>query len=211
MKRIFLLLAAVAGVVELSMAQVVVETPAVVETPVVVQTPTVVAAPAVIEEPVVVSPTYDPIPAPEQEVITPAPATGGVWVAGHWDRTPDNWAWVGGGWVQPPFSNAYWTPGYWQHQGGQFVWENAHWAAANQGVIVNKPVAVPPVYQEVVPAAPASTVATAWQPGHWEWRGTWVWIPGTYVESVVPTATWVAGQWMQGVDGWHWVPAHWQG
>ena len=211
MKRAFLLLAVgallimAAAITGNSVAQVVVETPAVVEVPTVVETPTVV------EEPAIISPTYVPIPAPQQEVITPAPATGRVWVGGHWDRTPDSWAWVGGNWVQPPFSNAYWTPGYWQHQGGQFVWENAHWAAANQGVIVNKPMTVPPVYQEVVPAAPVSTVAMAWQPGHWEWRGTWVWIPGAYVQSVVPTATWIPGQWVQGALGWQWAPAHWQG
>ncbi|WP_152097194.1 YXWGXW repeat-containing protein [Lacipirellula parvula] len=197
-----------------TIAQVVVETPAVVEAPVVVEAPTVVetpvvAAPAVIE-PVVVSPTYIPVPAPQQEVITPAPSTGGVWVAGHWDRTPDQWVWNQGAWVEPPFSNAYWTPGYWQHQNGQYVWEDAHWAAANQGVVVAKPVAVPEAYEEVVPAAPAASTAMTWQPGHWEWRGTWVWIPGAYVATAVPATTWVNGAWVEGVDGWHWMPGHWQ-
>ena len=181
-----------------------------VEAPVVVETPVVATAPAVIE-PVVVSPTYIPIPAPQQEVITAAPSASDVWVAGHWDRTPDQWVWNTGEWVQPPFSNAYWTPGYWQHQNGQYVWEDAHWAAANQGVVVAKPVTAPPAYEEVVPAAPATSTAMTWQPGHWEWRGTWVWIPGAYVATAVPAATWVNGAWMQGVDGWHWMPGHWQG
>lgn len=193
-----------------TIAQVVVETPAVVEAPVVVETPIVATVPAVIE-PVVVSPTYIPMPAPQQEVVTAAPATNDVWVAGHWDRTPDQWVWNQGAWVQPPFSNAYWTPGYWQHQNGQYVWEDAHWAAANQGVVVAKPVTVPTAYEEVVPTAPATSTAMVWQPGHWEWRGTWVWIPGAYVATAVPAATWVNGAWVEGVDGWHWMPGHWQG
>lgn len=165
-------------------------------------------AQVVVGEPIV-SPTYIAVPPPQQEVITEAPSPSYVWVSGHWDRTPDDWKWNPGQWVQPPFSNAYWVPGYWQHQGGQFVWEDAHWAAANQGVVVQKPVAVPPLYTEVKPTAPATTAV--WQPGHWEWRGTWVWIPGQYLTTVVPSATWVPGQWVQGAGGsWLWSPAHWQ-
>lgn len=156
----------------------------------------------------IVSPSYIQIPPPQQEIITPAPAPSYVWVRGHWDRTPDSWNWVGGQWVQPPFSNAYWVPGYWQHQRGKFLWERAHWAAADQGYIVNKPVTVPPVYQEPVPVAPAPNYV--WQAGHWEWRGTWVWVPGAYVAATTPNATWVPGQWVPGIDGtWNWSPAHW--
>ena len=205
------LLIAVSGIGGDSMAQVIVEQPAVVEVPTVVETPVVVQTPTVIEEPVVLSPTYVPIPPPQQEVVTAAPSLGAVWVAGHWDRTLTNWVWTPGAWVTPPAANASWVPGYWQHQGGQFVWENPHWAMAAEGVIVAKPVEIPPAYVEIQPAAPASTTALTWQPGYWQWRGTWVWIPGVYVQTVVPTATWVAGQWLQGVDGWRWIPAHWQG
>jgi hypothetical protein len=101
-------------------------------------------------------------------------------------------------------------PGYWQHQRGRFVWEGGHWAAADQGLIVAKPVVVPTVYQEAQPAAPVGGPAMTWQPGHWEWRGTWVWVPGVYVESTIANAAWVPGQWVQLADGsWRWNPAHW--
>lgn len=162
------------------------------------------------EAPEVVSPTYIAIPPPQQEVITAAPSPQYVWVAGHWDRTPDRWQWNAGQWVQPPFSNAYWVPGYWQHQGGQYVWEDAHWAATSQGVVVTKPIASPPVYREVKPAPPAKSTLT-WQPGHWEWRGTWVWVPGAYIETTTSKAKWVQGQWVAGADGnWNWTAAHWE-
>jgi hypothetical protein len=169
------------------------------------------SAQVAVEEVPVVSTTYIPVPAPQQEIITEAPSPQHVWVAGHWDRTADSWSWVGGQWVQPPFSSAYWVPGYWQHQGGQYVWEDAHWAAAPTGLVAAKPVAAPPVYQEVVPVAAPSSVPMTWQPGHWEWRGTWVWIGGVYVPTAVPTAEWVAGRWLPATDGsWRWNPAHWE-
>jgi hypothetical protein len=163
----------------------------------------------VVETAPVAATTYIAPPPPQQEIITEAPSPSYVWVAGHWNRTPDDWQWVSGQWVQPPFSNAYWVPGYWQHQSGQYMWEPAHWAATAQGVVVAKPIAAPPLYKEAKPAPPASNTLV-WQPGHWEWRGTWVWIPGVYIESTTPKAVWVQGQWITGPDGnWCWSPAHW--
>ena len=163
----------------------------------------------VIEPAAVVSPTYLAVPAPQQEMITPAPSPAHVWVPGQWARTPDKWTWTAGQWVQPPFSNAYWVPGYWQHRGGKYTWETGHWAAADQGVIVAKPVTVPPMYVEPQPAAPAGN-QLVWQPGYWEWRGTWVWIPGRYIETTTPAAVWVPGAWVASAGGaWRWNPAHW--
>src|SRR4029078_2976214 len=113
-------------------------------------------AQVVVEQPVV-SPTYIAVPPVQQEVITQAPARNYVWVSGHWSRTPSTWQWNAGTWVQPPFGNAYWVPGYWQHRGGKSAWQTAHWVAANQGVVVAKPVTMPTVYEELKPAAPAQT------------------------------------------------------
>jgi hypothetical protein len=163
----------------------------------------------VIEEPVI-EPTYVAVPPPLQEVITTAPSPQYVWVNGYWDRTPDDWDWMPGTWVKPPYQNAYWVPGYWQNQGGTYQWEDAHWALADQGYVVQKPIAVPPLYEEVQPAAPAGGTNLTWQPGYWQWRGTWVWMPGAYVATTTTDATWVQGQWVAGVDGtWNWSPAHW--
>jgi hypothetical protein len=156
----------------------------------------------------ITSPTYIDTPPPQQEVITAAPGPSYVWVPGQWERTPDNWNWVAGKWVQPPFSNAYYVPGYWQNWGGTYQWETGHWAAADQGYVVTKPVTVPPVYVEPKPAPPAGSYV--WQPGHWEWRGTWVWVPGEYIATAQPQAVWVQGTWQAQPGGtWAWNPAHW--
>lgn len=156
----------------------------------------------------ITSPTYIAVPPPQQEIITPAPSSSVVWVPGSWDRTPDEWNWKPGEWVQPPFSNAYWVAGYWQHQGGQYQWEPAHWAAGEQGAVVANKVAMPQLFVEPQPAATVPN--TVWTPGHWEWRGTWVWVPGVYVTSSQPQAKWVAGDWEAAADGtWRWNPAHW--
>lgn len=165
----------------------------------------------VVSEPApVVSTTYVPVPAAQQEVITTAPSPQYVWVAGQWERTPDNWSWNAGKWVQPPFGNAYWVPGYWKHHCGRYVWQAAHWAASAQGVLVAKPVTVPPVYAETQPAPPAGVTNVVWQPGHWEWRGTWMWVPGEYVQPTAENLAWVPGEWVAGADGlWRWTPAHW--
>lgn len=169
-----------------------------------------VSAQVPVAEVPVVSPTYIAPPPPRQETIIAAPSPQAIWVSGHWGRTPGEWTWNPGTWVKPPFANAYWMPGYWQHRNGRFVWERGHWAAADQGLIVAKPVVVPPVYEEVQPTPPAGSPAMVWQPGHWEWRGTWVWIPGSYIQSTIASAAWVPGQWVQAADGtWRWDPAHW--
>ncbi len=159
--------------------------------------------------PLVTSPTYIDVPPPQQEIITAAPSPAYVWVAGQWERTADSWSWTPGAWVQPPLSNAYWAPGYWQHNNGQFLWSSGHWAAADQGTVVQKPIVVPPLYEEVQPPAPTKP-GLVWQPGFWEWRGTWVWVPGEYIQTTTPNAVWVQGAWEATADGaWRWNPAHW--
>jgi hypothetical protein len=166
-------------------------------------------AQAILDPPPVTSTTYLNDPPPQQEIITAAPAPSYVLVPGQWARTADNWTWQSGQWVQPPFSNAYWAPGYWKNSGGQFLWQSPHWAAADQGVVVQKPITVPAAYVEPQPPAPAAT-GWVWQPGYWTWRGTWAWVPGEYIQSVVPTAVWKPGAWVATPGGlWQWSPAHW--
>jgi len=166
-------------------------------------------AQAILNPPPVTSPTYIAVPPPRQEVITESPGPSYVWVSGRWERTAGSWSWTPGTWVKPPFSNAYWIPGYWRHNNGQLLWTSGHWAAADRGVVVHKPITVPPIYKEVRPSAPAKP-GWVWQPGYWEWRGTWVWVPGQYIRTMTPNAVWVAGKWEPTAGGtWRWNPAHW--
>jgi hypothetical protein len=160
--------------------------------------------------PLVTSPAIVEPPPPQQETITIAPSPQTVWVPGSWERTPDQWLWVDGKWVAPPFRRAYWTPGYWQHVGGQYQWLPGHWAAGSQGAVVTQKIAPPAPLTETQPAPPAAAGNLAWAPGHWEWRGTWVWVPGHYVTNTNAQAVWVQGEWDAVADGsWRWNPAHW--
>lgn len=159
---------------------------------------------------VVTSPTYVELPAPRQETITVAPSAQAVWVPGSWERTPDQWVWTDGRWVAPPFRRAYWTTGYWQHAGGQYQWQAGHWAAGSQGAVVAEKMTVPAPLVETQPAPPVGLTGPVWAPGHWEWRGTWVWMPGHYVTTSNAKAVWVQGDWESTADGtWRWNPAHW--
>jgi hypothetical protein len=55
-------------------------------------------------------------------------------------------------------------------------------AAAQPAVIVEQGV-MPAPRVEVIPAAPGP--GHNWVPGHWAWRGRWVWIPGHHIRGVV--------------------------
>lgn len=156
------------------------------------------------------SSAYVDVPPPQQETITVAPSAQAVWVPGSWERTPDEWVWTNGRWVTPPFRRAYWAVGYWQHVGGRYQWLPGHWAAGTQGSVVTQKVATPAPLVEAKPAPPAGLNSPVWAPGHWEWRGTWVWIPGQYIVTSNPQAVWVQGEWDAAADGtWRWNPAHW--
>lgn len=150
-------------------------------------------------------------PAPQAEVITEEPSAGHVWVPGSWERTPGQWTWVAGHWEQPPFQPARWQAGHWQYDQGKYVWNAGHWASAPVGVVVQKPVAVPPLPVETVPVAPSPGLV--WVPGRWEWNGvSWTWYAGYYAAAPVVGATWIPGYWKQGLLGnWRWIEGHWQG
>ncbi len=55
--------------------------------------------------------------------------------------------------------------------------------AAQPAVIVERGV-MPAPRVEVIPAPPGP--GYNWVPGHWAWRGRWVWIPGHHIRGVVP-------------------------
>jgi hypothetical protein len=55
-------------------------------------------------------------------------------------------------------------------------------AAAQPAVIVERGV-MPPPRVEVIPVAPGP--GYNWVPGHWAWRGGWVWIAGHHIRGVV--------------------------
>jgi hypothetical protein len=149
------------------------------------------------------------VPAPRPEIAPPAPSADRVWIAGQWERQPDHWLWVDGHWTSVPFLGAYWHKGYWKQVQGRYVWHPAHWAAASQGLVVNKPITPPPLPTETMPPPP--NPSHRWVPGHWDWQGVWIYIPGHFTLAPHPKAKWVSGRWTKGLlDNWRWVSGHWE-
>ncbi len=177
------------------------------------------AAPSVPTTSVVASPiiSSQPIVEPElkPEIITPEPSQEHVWIPGDWERTPDQWKWVPGHWDKAPFGNARWVNGYWRYETGQYVWIAGHWGSADpgQGLVVAKPIEIPPVPVEPtpVPVTPPQP-GYSWVPAHWEWSGYgWTFVAGHYTLAPAPQAEWIPGYWKQGVFGqWRWIAGHWK-
>jgi hypothetical protein len=55
--------------------------------------------------------------------------------------------------------------------------------AAQPAIIVERGV-MPAPRVEVIPVAPGA--GYNWVPGHWAWRGGWVWIAGHHIRGIVP-------------------------
>jgi len=150
-----------------------------------------------------------PIPEPRPEVAPPEPSADSVWIAGRWERQVDHWQWVGGHWTSVPFLGAFWHNGYWKQDRGRHVWQPGHWGAASQGLVTSKPIPPPPLPTESIPPPPNPEYR--WVPGHWDWQGLWIYIPGHFTLAPHPKAKWVPGQWTKGLLGnWRWISGHWE-
>ncbi|HYG22277.1 MAG TPA: YXWGXW repeat-containing protein [Verrucomicrobiae bacterium] len=72
--------------------------------------------------------TEEPPPT-RMEVMSTAPGSEHVWIAGHWMRANQRWVWVPGHWEMRPKVGATWTPGRWDKDpdGKGWVWVPGHW------------------------------------------------------------------------------------
>jgi hypothetical protein len=67
--------------------------------------------------------------------------------------------------------------------------------------------APPPPRVEAIPSVRAGSV---WAPGHWEWNGRFYsWASGTWIVDR-HGSHWVADQWQQAGDRWHYTDGHWE-
>jgi hypothetical protein len=96
-------------------------------------------------------------------------------------------------------------------------------AAAQPAIIIERGV-MPAPQVEVVPVAPGPDYN--WVPGHWAWRGGWVWIPGHHVRLHVPAMPaevvevvpprpgpehyWVRGHHVWEGERWEYRPGFWE-
>ena len=76
--------------------------------------------PTVIEQP--------PAPPPRpSEVISPQPAPEAVWIQGYWAYASRGYAWVPGHWEIPPPDRTHYVAAHWQREGNRFAFINGYW------------------------------------------------------------------------------------
>ncbi len=63
-------------------------------------------------------PVYDQPPCPED---------GDIWTPGYWAWDGNQYYWVDGSWVEPPYVEALWTPGWWGWGTGAYFWHPGYW------------------------------------------------------------------------------------
>jgi hypothetical protein len=71
--------------------------------------------------------------------------------------------------------------------------------------VQHRPGPPPPARRE---RAPHPRGGHYWVPGHYAWRGSWVWAPGLWV-AVQPGCGWVPPHWQWYQYGWVWLEGYW--
>jgi hypothetical protein len=50
-----------------------------------------------------------------------------MWMPGYWAYGDNDYYWVPGAWVEPPYEGALWTPDYWDWYGGRYRFHRGYW------------------------------------------------------------------------------------
>lgn len=66
-------------------------------------------------------------PAPQDELVPPAPGPAFVWVNGYWWWDSVEWVWVPGRWAAPPGPAYVWMRSGWVDEGGRYVFVHGRW------------------------------------------------------------------------------------
>ena len=74
--------------------------------------------------------TYGAPPAIPEYDQPASPGDGYIWTPGYWawDTSANDYYWVDGAWVEPPYTGALWTPGWWGpgYDNG-YLWNAGYW------------------------------------------------------------------------------------
>ena len=82
--------------------------------------------------------------------------------------------------------------------------------ATGDDLYFGAPTQPPPKDQKDVKPSPPGSGALWWFiPGHWAWRGQWVWIAGHWRPRPHPGDYWLGGQWEQQTNVYVWKKGHW--
>ncbi len=80
-------------------------------------------------------------PAPRARVtVRPArPATGAIWIDGHWNWQGGRWVWVPGRWVVAPGAGYVWVPPRTIRVGGRIQYVPGHWRRGGRPAVRARP------------------------------------------------------------------------
>jgi len=83
--------------------------------------------------------------------------------------------------------------------------------APADGAYVGQPSQPPPPNQkDVIPLSPGPRTLYWFIPGHWEWRGQYVWVAGHWRPRPHPGDIWLRGKWVQQDNVYVWQGGHWR-
>jgi hypothetical protein len=132
-----------------------------------------------------------PPPAPVIEDKPPPPQPSYAWVPGYWwwSRTSKHYAWVAGGWRNPPPEHV-WTPGAWTlGSPAHYSWRPGFWGPKGYLAEVTETAPPPPRVESQPPMPGAGYV---WGPGYYAWKNK--------------AYEWTAGSWQRPPhEGYGWV------
>jgi hypothetical protein len=87
--------------------------------------------------------------------------------------------------------------------------------APADGVYVGQPTQPPPADQkDIIPVCPGPGTLWWFIPGHWDWRGQYVWVPGHWRTRPHPGDIWLSGKWVEQNNQTNtvyvWQSGHWR-
>lgn len=83
--------------------------------------------------------------------------------------------------------------------------------ASADNINVGAPTEPPPADQkDVTPPAPGQLAQWWFIPGHWVWRGQYVWIAGHWTTRPHSGDVWIIGKWEKQNNVYVWTRGHWR-
>lgn len=83
--------------------------------------------------------------------------------------------------------------------------------ATGDNLYSNPPTQPPPADQkDVVPPPPGPHALWWFIPGHWAWRGQWVWVTGNWRPRPSSGDVWLKGKWEKQGDIYVWQKGRWR-
>jgi hypothetical protein len=150
-----------------------------------------------------------PPPAPVIEDKPPPPQPSYVWVPGYWwwSRTSKHYAWVAGGWRNPPPEHI-WTPGAWTlGSPAHYSWRPGFWGPKGYVAEVIETAPPPP---RVEPQPPMPGAGYVWGPGYYAWKNkAYEWSAGSWQRPPHEGYGWVRPTYVPIGGHYYFQPGRW--